>query len=914
MLQCGPACLWTRSAQLQRRSSHASANGNVQKRSEPLETKYAGRNLATACLTLVQHLFLKRRGSSHWPAAQIHTPSMALPRANWRTIHSRKARWQLWRGSQLGDNWRIGHGADMLQNRLQAVPVIMKLSTNDAAMTNACIVCQEEEEFLQGNVAHEKFRLHLHTHCLGHQAALLCRPAARSCGDLATIIVRLGHVLSTSRQMAKFLESMDLEIEGHFEYVPAFRLPDETPDFRRKSAWYMRASQSAYDLSDEFCGQVLDFFNSDWRGTKIKHICIAGRCRFACDGPEDSLMKAKTFARGAFSHGLVIGLEYRWKGMERAAGWCLRARALHELGPRSLRRMYTSKSLEEAEAIAEQASQLGDLGFATRNALKASSVLRHFAADPGNRYLVRLHFLTHPIQQFLNEIQEVDGVLCTFTTACTARPECPSTAETMLKMLRKNLRFISGYNGRKLARAYFRLLQNFSDPLWDIWEDEPQELKLELSLMMCRSMGESWFRTVFYVGDRRFTLITDVVGDPEAAHMDEEQVKFCIASLTEEHAKCRRCLDNFCEVMLDLLTTNKRLGYDTCRSALCLLRVGSAIVERAHLPGEELHHNKARGVAPAAQRLGEETYRRSVIHEPKGVSDIVHAEVFKNRGLNKRSYSKLSASFRLGGFVRRAPVGETGPQRRKRLSRVKQRLKPEAARRRKADAFRSFRSQRWECRAQVGTPAFKAEEARIKGLWAALNEDERAFYEGAADARQQALNDASGDLTMDSLTKDHAHAIGGAATQRLKSAVYLEAVRDVLRHDAWERGVQLMGMSSGLRASAVDATSTDAEVSAHSARYFGYDPQVLPNPVGAKQPRRTCYSSTYGRCLADPHLGAAKILVYNTYMLLQRWKKPRSDFPLHLRWDIANQSEDMLLCETVGKRGHNHCLALATRG
>ena len=66
-------------------------------------------------MAMLQHIFLRPHDEPNGPGciAQVHCPSQLLPRANWKTIHDRMARWAVYSsegtGAPLGgeDTWAL---------------------------------------------------------------------------------------------------------------------------------------------------------------------------------------------------------------------------------------------------------------------------------------------------------------------------------------------------------------------------------------------------------------------------------------------------------------------------------------------------------------------------------------------------------------------------------------------------------------------------------------------------------------------------------------------------------------------------------------------------------------------------------------------------------------------------------------
>ena len=97
----GDAARAQRASRKRLRSKSTAAAGGGGKRGLAKQAS-SGRNLATTCLSVVQHVMAVRAATGSVQTAQIHGPTRALPEANWSTVHDRKRRWSVWTGSGVG--------------------------------------------------------------------------------------------------------------------------------------------------------------------------------------------------------------------------------------------------------------------------------------------------------------------------------------------------------------------------------------------------------------------------------------------------------------------------------------------------------------------------------------------------------------------------------------------------------------------------------------------------------------------------------------------------------------------------------------------------------------------------------------------------------------------------------------------
>ena len=421
---------------------------------------------------------------------------------------------------------------------------------------------------------------------------------------------------------------------------------------------------------------------------------------------------------------------------------------------------------------------------------------------------------------------------------------------------------------------------------------------------MCRVLADAWYRLVFYLEDTRFQLLADILGDGDgfgAAFAQEAVVQEVTRKLEQKKRYCPHCLDLFSETMLGLLKWKPRLGYMTAVHACAALRAGSAVVERAHLPGQALHATRARGLAAAARTLAEVTYQTSVINEARGVSAQAHATVLKRRGISKVAFAKLATTFRFAGRCKRVQCAETKANARRHVQSVAAKLngKPRA---RKADAFRVFRAQHWTSHAKIGTPEFRAESRRLQDEWRQMGPEQRAVYDGAAAVVEDEERRLRTDLIREEFDTATGAALGQSAGKRLKREMFVDTVREVAALPVWSRGTGLMRPATGLAPEFVlcGAADTDEATRKASAKLFDYDPQAIPNPTGPTQPRKTCHAMCAGLCRKDIHAVAAENVAFNIYAVLKTNKKEREHYPLRVSFNTTEATLDMLLCDTVG--------------
>ena len=432
----------------QRKARQAQVQRNKEQRRN-LAKGRPGRNKAIAIMNNVQHVYVAKPAGARvaWNVAQVHSPAQALPKGNWATVYDRKRRWNVCSGGQVGRSLRRktdGELDNTMQDAVDATPAIIQISTNDAAGVNECVTHIEQHELIARR-GDGRYRLHLDLHCQGHQGCLVTRPVYESAavGDLATIIVRLGHILEGAKNMDLLLKASDAVIDDIFEYRPVHSLPAEANAWRQDAQWVLESSKAAGDLSDKVMEAKVQHDNCDWKGARYIHDHKIGDCPSGCTGEDDGKEKAKMLTRAGLATGCPIGLLYRWKHMDAAQAFLHRGRGEHEILPLSLQRMWSKTALDEAALVLEMANNVDELSFATRAAAKASSVLRFLDADIGGRLLMRGVMITAPAHRYVNRVQRADKASCALARAMAANPTSAATRDAKTACQRINYHIIT---------------------------------------------------------------------------------------------------------------------------------------------------------------------------------------------------------------------------------------------------------------------------------------------------------------------------------------------------------------------------------------------------------------------------------------------------------------------------------------
>ena len=855
--------------------------------------KATGRNVAVPVMNFTQHCYIRTPSKNNLRGVQIHAPATPLPQANWSTILNRKRRWGVCVGTTAGRNVSQRSGAEnSLQKVIDSMPNINKLMTNDAAIVNDCICRAEQSEMVAARSA-TRYRCHVDIHCQAHQWCLTTRPVIEEESDLATIIVRLSHLMQGGLKMDKILEACDALVTDIFEYKEVIDYPEGYDEWQRDAEWILEGSS---DLTEADCLAIRQHGNSNWKTLKWIHYCkVLGQCPSGCRDAAHSLEIAKVLARTFFSMGLPVALAYRWKHMDTALKFMLRGRLFYSMLPRILARVWTPKAIRDAEAEADEMG-LENLTFTAQTAVKASTVLRYFDRDADGKGLVRTYAATQPLNHSINAVMNSDKLSMKWSLVCSTQPDTAAAIYAGNELRKSNYSFISGTRGMKVIAQYTSMVSNLDGPLWHKWRLNAED-RLDAAWRMLKPCAQSWRRSVFYFLDPRFQVFEATTTDGgNSFNYDQDHLFECFAKL-KRRQYCPDCLDTAFaqEVVRKYDHAGPRAAFEQLDNVLLCIKVGSGIVERLHLIGEELKPARSRGLALDGRTLSEISYLKAVQYEANAKSRAAHDEILTKHGLSLARYIAISRAFRVDGNRRPDDARAGGVETQVKVV-TKETL---AGPRRRLDGYRVFRTRHFAVRAKIGTDPFKAEEARAQGLWRALPDEERAVYEGQAAANEVIAQNVSENLSMEQVSANR-DALGENRSRRLQQDLFLKVLDSIKAHPMWDCGLRLGNASTALKPDLINVDSNDATITQEMEQLFGYDPKIVPNPRGTMIPLRSCHSSNWGLCKADCLAEACRNGVANVYEYLLRWGIRRNRFPICIRFRHAGLASYYILCDTFG--------------
>jgi hypothetical protein len=853
----------------------------------------------TPCLNIVQHAVLKRNSSGGTCSFQIHSPTIGMAKGNWSTMVNAIEKWSLRCCSKVGKHL-AGEASD-LQETIDNIFYIGKCKTQDDAGQNACILAAEQQALKREREPGVRIRTLMSNKCLSHQSCLCNRSIYEQVeDDHPSFLARLSHLMQNNRTLTGILEKCDLHIENVFEYHAIETLPEEVPEWNSYARFVLRPALSAHQLTQEQVDHIVTFDNSDWKQPEMIHYCKVGVCPHGCKNRDDALQKAKMCVRTSLGMGMETAEVYRWKGVENANSYYQRGRGQHEVLARGLRLQWDRKACDLAISAVEGlgAVDAEALTFSVMNSAKAGHVLREIDKDKDNTTSFRLSLLTWPIQQFLNATFEADKFACTFSGMRSFDPDSNKTAKARASLFKANIAFFNGSRGEKVLTGYMSMLQDLNSQAWERWQGDGDEgKKLAYAKQLLLPMVDAWRRLVVVFKNNDSFEVLGATECDGCELYDPESLQILASKLKTKLAACSECVcQDFTIEMLQLVDDRPELVHTASVDTVLMLRVGSAVVERAHISGQELKPLKSRGVALDAQALAMTTYRKSAMAEGAWLLKRVQEEVRGELNISAEAMSRHSKSLRLGNKIGNTSASAKSKSKKLRTIGGQQRV----GLLRKVDGHKKFRRSHWNSLARVGTKEFIEEERRVGRLWNGLDDATKALW----DLEGKAENDRLLSLPKTATMKEIDDAVIGGMSHGREMALRRETVLGALKaidsHKAWSNGLGLCSASSALKSEYItDDTAPACRAFVKTA--FGYDESVVMNPKCSMKPQLPCALRNWGLCSKDVLRSAAATGTANLYRLMQQNDLCRGKFPIIAKLKLMDVCSQVAITDTIGK-------------
>ncbi|CAE6965067.1 unnamed protein product [Symbiodinium necroappetens] len=346
---------------------------------------------------------------------QLHCPGQVLPKANAATLYNRLHRFAL-----CGVEGSAAFaGGDELGAILATIPLQVIFACTDSLPANVAVNALEQQKALTQMSDASAYRGYVYTFCTHHQGNLSSKPIVLSVPNVATGIVdgvgdgvRVACMLSHSLEfrlsrlaphvaltgMVRMAHSMKSALHSRrmaaiagnlastVEVYPVATLPQRVTACIARNARKLASCRSY--MTEDDVALVLSTLNEDWslplskmKG-RLTHWCEAG----CCTSLKETRFKVKRCLELLILQGFEVPLLYRWKHVQPAAEFCLRAMLVHGL----LEHTWRLSLGEQSDPYSEPRQELlnydednADLSPAEKQKVRATKVLQLLSGPDG---------------------------------------------------------------------------------------------------------------------------------------------------------------------------------------------------------------------------------------------------------------------------------------------------------------------------------------------------------------------------------------------------------------------------------------------------------------------------------------------------------------------------------------------------
>ena len=432
-----------------------------------------------------------------WRAADVVSPSVPLPCANYGTVCSRWSRWSCLgfdgraaAGSHIDPDGVLKRGIE--QQNSEQILFVMR----DGIGVNSCVTATIAAASRRSRGQPGAFYL-WELVCLSHCNMLSTRPTLEGLDGVVPMLTRIGHLFAGGRWITRFNESLKAVAE-ETAFVDCAALPIAANGWRAEAAAILQATRPALDMTPDAEEFVLAIMNDRWVKSDPqptwRHFHTPG-CR--CGGPQnfkDSIWACFQLLCG---HGAPQCLMYRWKGFEQAVCYAKRGMKAYAMLPRALTRMYRGTDFNRACAELAAAAANHEEAPAAANTVRAGKVLGFFQDPKAEEKLDLGVLLCAPAQGYLNTTFNAEQKARRAVDIMTAVPRDPVGNEGNTPALREalddamsaNLKLLRGIAGKRVQREFAKLLFDFEPGL--SWGDVKPERKtqFEAAKNVCKSLA-----------------------------------------------------------------------------------------------------------------------------------------------------------------------------------------------------------------------------------------------------------------------------------------------------------------------------------------------------------------------------------------------------------------------------------------
>ena len=295
--------------------------------------------------------------------------------------------------------------------------------------------------------------------------------------DLPSFLVRLGHVLESSRSHSEFVSELSTAISRNYTWTRCRALPDDAEKRAWESRAFLRECRPSRGLSEDAEEELLVAASGRWADEgDVKQFCLIGACLLKCANRAGNLAKFTNVILRCLAGKLVVALAYRWKGFDVALSWANRRRAVHNLLGRTLLAFFPQGAAAAASAALGADREREGAPRLERQA-KGAACAKYLVEDLGGTRLKTCLVINKVFQSSLNWVFAAEEKTCTFADLAAHNPwsdPMPQRAEKHTKDLmaamevsvQANLAILDGARLRQLLTNATRMLQSFASEEW----------------------------------------------------------------------------------------------------------------------------------------------------------------------------------------------------------------------------------------------------------------------------------------------------------------------------------------------------------------------------------------------------------------------------------------------------------------
>ena len=435
-------------------------------------------------------------GATQWLTFLLHTPLCCLPRATAPVVARMLVSWLFAFCGIIGSRFQqLGLGAKLLQT----IPLQGLILCCDALVTNLALVkllrvaIYKYHKEQQENICCPLLVVLCHLHQLALlRKTLLCH------SPFWGNITRLGHLFESSNFKKQFRQALLSLVSENFSFVAVVAKPPEWQAWHRERVRSCRlfGTSRRSRLHQSLC----QMDNGPPSSASFTHYCTGPSC---CPG--ESLEKREEWAalqmlKGyflLFGLGFAVPLMYRWKHSGEALEYCKEGLMLHEVLPRTLRRMSDAdaKPVPGADRFQEVLADAGLLpsedaepSFATVNAKRKQMVWEAFQSPDFLQKILVCDSLVRPTVEPMHQLFKRSAQVASLY-------HLPQDSEERAGLMQESSRlfhlYMSGKAGEDMIQQFVRKLARFEDLGLDLTDAKSIDDFWRLSLLL---MTETWRR------------------------------------------------------------------------------------------------------------------------------------------------------------------------------------------------------------------------------------------------------------------------------------------------------------------------------------------------------------------------------------------------------------------------------------